>query len=67
MKFAIAGNNAAAIHVLKELVHSSRHSLVRCALSGDLVAAVSRDNVPVTMISTVEEENERLRLIVMSL
>jgi len=55
MKFAIAGNNATAIYVLKELVDSSMHSLVRCALSGDLAMAVSRDSVPVKMNSTVEE------------
>jgi hypothetical protein len=55
MRFAIAGNNVTAINVLKELVHSSEHTLVRCAVSGDLAAAVSQESVPVTLVSTAEE------------
>ena len=55
MKFAIAGNNATAIDVLRELVRSPEHTLVRCALSGELAAAVSHDNVPVILAATVED------------
>ncbi len=55
MRFAIAGNNATAFDVLRELTSSSEHTLVRCALSGELAAVVSRSGVPVTLAATVEE------------
>ena len=55
MKFAVAGNNATAIGVLRELVRSTEHTLVCCALSGELAAAVSRDTVPVMLTATVED------------
>ncbi|MEJ7592149.1 MAG: hypothetical protein WKF77_11410 [Planctomycetaceae bacterium] len=55
MRFAIAGNNATALDVLRELAGSTEHSLVRCALSGELAAAVSRASIPVTLAATVED------------
>ena len=55
MRFAIAGNNATAFDVLRELAGSTEHTLVRCALSGELAAAVSRASVPVTLAATVED------------
>lgn len=55
MRFAIAGNNATAFNVLRELAGSSEHSLLPCALSGELAAVVSRSGVPVTLTATVED------------
>ena len=55
MRFAIAGNDATAFDVLRELAGSSAHSLVRCALSGQLAAAVSQASIPVFLAATVED------------
>ena len=55
MRFAIAGNDATAFDVLRELAGSSAHSLVRCALSGELAAAVSQASIPVFLAATVED------------
>ena len=55
MKFAIAGNNPTAIDVLRELAGSSEHVLSRCALSGELAAAVSGSGIPVLLAATVED------------
>ena len=55
MRFAIAGNDATAFDVLRELTVSSGHSLVRCALSGELAAAVSQARIPVVLAATVED------------
>lgn len=55
MRFAIAGNNATAIDVLRELAGSTEHSLMRCALSGELAAAVSQASIPVVLATTVED------------
>ena len=55
MRFAIIGNNATAIDVLRELAGSTEHTLVRCALSGNLAASVSRASVPVRLAATAED------------
>ena len=55
MRFAIVGNNATAFDLLRELAGSTEHTLVRCALSGELAAAVSRATIPVTLTATVED------------
>ena len=55
MRFAIAGNNMTAFNVLRELARSPEHTLVRCALSGELAAAVSQASIPVTRASSVED------------
>lgn len=55
MRFAIAGNNAMAFDVLRELTSSSEHTLARCALSGELAALVSGGGVPVILAASMEE------------
>jgi len=55
MRFAIAGNNVTAFEVLRELAGSTEHSLVRCALSGELAAAVSQASIPLMLAATVED------------
>ncbi len=55
MRFAIAGNNATAIDLLRELTSSAEHTLNACALSGELAAAVNRLAIPVTLAATVED------------
>jgi hypothetical protein len=55
MKFALAGNNTTAIDVLRELAASRAHTLVRCWLSGELAAMVSRSGIPVTLAASVED------------
>jgi hypothetical protein len=55
MRFAIVGNNATAFNVLRELTGSSEHSLVRCALSGELATTVSQASIPLTLATTVED------------
>ena len=55
MRFAIAGNNVTAFNVLRELAGSSAHTLDRCALSGELAAAVIQAGIPLTLVTTVED------------
>ncbi len=55
MRFAIAGNNATAFHVLQELAGSTEHTLVCCALSGELASVVSRRGVPVRLAASIED------------
>ena len=55
MKFALAGNNATAFDVLRELAASSEHTLVRCSLSGELAAVASRSGVPLTLAASIED------------
>lgn len=55
MRFALAGNNATAFHVLRTLADSTEHSLIHCALSGELAAVASRNSVPLTLAASAEE------------
>lgn len=55
MRFALAGNNAAAVDLLRELAASTQHTLNRCVLYGELATAVTSSGIPVLLAATVED------------
>ena len=55
MKFALAGNNPTAFDVLQELATSTEHTLVHCALAGELAVVASQSALPLRLTASVED------------